>query len=297
MTTNLLEQALASGKTFITDGPFGTQLQAAGLQLGECPEEWNLSHPDVVKGILRRYLDAGSQCAKTNSFGASRIKLARMGCAEKVVEINRAAARLAREVSGPDRMVLGCVGPTGEMMEPYGDLTEDEVKAAFAEQAKALQEGGADAILVETQSILEECCAAVSAAREASGLPVIASFTFSPTRQGGYASMMGVHPADFAPAAISAGACVIGTNCSNGPEHMVNVVRELRAAAPSGFPIIAMPNAGIPELKEGKSVFPETPESLAAKCQPFRELGVRFIGGCCGNTPEHIAELAKSFKD
>lgn len=296
MSTNLFQQALESGRTFVADGPFGTQLQAAGLQLGECPEEWNLSHADVVKGILQRYRDAGSQCAKTNSFGASRIKLARMGLAEKTVEINRAAARLAREVSGPDRIVLGCVGPTGEMMEPYGDLTEDQVKEAFAEQAKALQEGGADAILVETQSILEECCAAISAAREATGLPVIASFTFSPTRQGGYASMMGVHPADFAPAAIAAGACVIGTNCSNGPAHMVNVVRELKAAAPAGFPLIAMPNAGIPELKDGKSVFPETPESLAGKCVPFGECGVRFIGGCCGTTPEHIAELAKIFR-
>ena len=296
MSTNLFELALESGGTFITDGSFGTQLQAAGLQPGGCPEEWNISHQDAVKGILRRYMEAGSQCAKTNSFGGSRIKLARMGLADRVVELNRAAASLAREVSGPGRIVLASIGPTGEMMEPYGDLTEDQVKEAFAEQAKALQEGGADAILVETQSILEECCAAISAAREATGLPVLASFTFSPTRQGGYASMMGVHPADFAPAAIAAGACVIGTNCSNGPEHMVNVVRELRAAAPAGFPLVAMPNAGIPELKDGKSVFPEDPESLARKCAPFAECGVRFIGGCCGTTPEHIAELVKAFK-
>ena len=297
MAKNLVEQALATGEMFITDGPFGTQLQAAGLKLGECPEEWNLSHPDVVKRILQGYKDAGSQCAKTNSFGASRVKLARMGLADKAAEINRAAAALAREVSGPDRIVLGCVGPTGEMLEPYGDLTEDDAMAAFAEQAKALQEGGVDAILVETQSILEECCAAIRAAREATGLPVLASFTFSPTLQGGYASMMGVHPADFAPAAIEAGASVVGTNCSNGPEHMAKVVAELRASVPAGFPLVAMPNAGLPELKDGKSVFPEGPESLAQKCLPFRDCGVRFIGGCCGTTPAHIAELVKLFRN
>ncbi|MGI6496032.1 MAG: homocysteine S-methyltransferase family protein [Kiritimatiellia bacterium] len=292
--SSLFENVLASGAVVITDGPFGTQLQEAGLQPGDCPEEWNLSHPDVVRGILAGYRDAGSQAAKTNSFGASRIKLARFGLAGQTAEINRAAAAIARDVSGPDRLVLGCIGPTGEMMEPYGDLTEDEVYEAFLEQSAALAEGGCDALLVETQSILEECCLAIRAGR-AAGLPVLASFTFSPTVQGGYASMMGVRPADFAPAAIEAGACVVGTNCSNGPEHMVNVVNEIRAAVPADFPLVAMPNAGLPILQGMKTVFPETPESMAPKCLPFREAGVRFIGGCCGSTPAHIAALRQAF--
>lgn len=289
--STLFEQCLASGELYITDGPFGTQLQAHGLTPGECPEEWNLTHPDVVKAILQNYRDIGSQVAKTNSFGASRIKLARFQKEGLVAEINRAAARLAREVSGPDRLVFGCMGPTGEMMEPYGDLEEDEIHAAFAEQAKALQEGGVDALLVETQPVLEECCAAIRAAREATGLPVLASFTFDPLVNGGYASMMGVRPAAFAEAALEAGATVIGTNCSTGPDHAVNVIREIKAALPEGFPLIAMPNAGIPQLVGGKTVFPETPETMARKCAAIVAEGVRFLGGCCGNTPEHIAAL------
>ena len=291
--SSLFERLLATGACFVTDGPFGTQLQAAGIQPGECPEEWNLSHPNVVKRILKAYLDAGSQVAKTNSFGASRFKLALYKQDGRVADINRAAAALAREVSGPDRLVFGCMGPTGELMEPYGDIEEDDVYAAFAEQAKALAEGGVDALLVETQPILEECCAAIRAAKEATGLPVLASFTFSPLVNGGYASMMGVRPTAFAEAALEAGACVIGTNCSTGPDHMLNVVRELKAALPEGFPIIAMPNAGIPELVGGKTVYPETPESMAPKCAALLAEGVRFIGGCCGTTPEHIAAIAR----
>lgn len=287
---------LSSGEMVVTDGPFGTQLQAHGLTPGQCPEEWNLSHPEVVKSILARYKDAGSQVAKTNSFGGSRLKLRRFGVEEKVYEINRAAAALAREVSGPERLVLGCMGPTGEMVEPYGDVEEDELYEVFAEQAKALQEGGVDALLVETQPILEECCVAIRAAKEATGLPVVASFTFDALATGGYASMMGVRPPAFAEAALEAGAAVIGSNCSTGPDHMVNVIRALRDALPEGFPLIAMPNAGIPHLEKGVTVFPETPESMAEKCLAFRDLGVRMVGGCCGNTEKHIAALVRAFR-
>ena len=292
----LFDRCLASGEVFVTDGPFGTQLQAAGIQPGECPEEWNLSHPDVVKGILRGYKEAGSQVAKTNSFGASRFKLARYRQDGRVAEINRAAAALAREVSGPDRLVFGCMGPTGELMEPYGDLEEDDVYAAFAAQAKALKEGGVDALLVETQPILEECVLAIRAAREETGLPVLASFTFSPLVNGGYASMMGVRPKAFAEAALEAGASVIGTNCSTGPDHMLNVIREIKAALPEGFPLIAMPNAGIPELVGGKTVYPETPDSMAPKCAALHAEGIRFLGGCCGTTPAHIAAMARAIQ-
>lgn len=290
-----LETRLAKGETIIVDGAMGTFLQALGMQPGECPELWCLTHPDDVRSIHRRYREAGSDVVETNSFGGSRYKLKHYGLETRVSEINGAAAALAREVAGDTQHVLGSIGPTGAFLEPYGDETEEAFFEAFAEQAAALEAGGADAVIVETMTGIEECCVAVRAARSCTRLSVVASFTFDPQADGGYASMMGVRPAQFARAAVEAGAHVVGANCGLGPDHMLNIVRELRAAVPD-VPILAMPNAGMPVLENGRTVFKEMPEAMAAKSLALREAGARLIGGCCGTGPEHIAAIARALR-
>jgi len=287
---NTFKQILSSGKLLIADGGIGTMLQAAGLQPGECPELWCLTHPDEVRAIHRAYRDAGSVITKTNSFGASRFKLAKFGLEDKVYEINRAAAELARKDN--DNYVLGCIGPTGEFMEPCGDVTEAEMIAAFAEQARALRDGGADAVTIETMSAIEECVAGIKAAKTIPGLVVFASFTFEKQSDGNYASMMGVTPAQFAETAIAAGSDVIGANCGHGAEQMVEIVKQMRSVD-QNIPIAAMPNAGLPVLENGVTKFPGTPDEFAADIVRLRVAGATILGGCCGSTPAHIQAANK----
>ena len=286
-----MEIRLERGEALIVDGAMGTLLQAAGLQPGECPELWCLTHPDVLRDIHRAYRDAGSVITKTNSFGASRFKLKQYGLADKVYEINKTAAALARENNG--KFVLGCIGPTGEFMEPCGDVTEEEMIAAFTEQAQALRDGGADAVTFETMSAIEECVAGIKAAKTIPGLVVFASFTFEKQARGNYASMMGVTPAQFAQAAIGAGADVIGANCGHGAEQMVEIIRQIAGECHSPLPIAAMPNAGLPTLVDGATTFPGTPDEFAADIIRFHAAGATILGGCCGSTPAHI-QAAKS---
>ncbi len=290
-----LEERLAAGETIVVDGAMGTALQALGLQPGVCPELWCVTHPEAVRRIHQRYRDAGSQVVECNSFGGTRYKLRHYGLEARTGEINRAAAALARAVAGPEGHVLGSLGPTGAFLEPYGEETEEAFFEAFAEQGEALEAGGADAAIVETMTAIEECCVAVRALRARTRMTVVASFTFDPQPDGGYASMMGVRPARFAEAVLEAGAHVVGSNCGLGPEHMVRVVRELREAVP-GVPLAAMPNAGMPVLEQGRTVFKETPEAMAAAGLELRAAGATLIGGCCGTGPEHIAALVKALR-
>ena len=285
----------AASEILICDGGMGTQLQQRGLESGSCPELWCLEKPELVKEIHQAYRDAGSNIVETNTFCGSRYKLDKFGLSDQVEQINYAGAKIAREVAGSSQYVMACMGPTGDFMQPIGLETEDSFYAAFAAQAKAFEKGGADAVIVETMTAIEECCVGIRAVRETTSLTCIASFTFDPLADGRYASMMGVFPEQFAEQAVAAGAHIIGSNCGLGPVHMVNIIKSIRAVA-RNIPVIAMANAGMPELQDGETVFPEGPEEFASHFQDLVEAGASIIGGCCGTTPEHIAALVTAFK-
>lgn len=284
----------ARDRVTLGDGAMGTELHARGLKPGVCPEAWCLEHPNRVRDVHRAYLAAGSRIIETNTFGANRYKLERYGLAGSVAAICRAGAALAREVATDQAYVLASMGPTGAFLEPYGDETEDRFFAAFREQALAFEHGGADAVIVETMTAMEECCVAIRAVRENTGLTCVASLTFDPLPEGGYASMMGVTPEVFAVRAVEAGAHIVGSNCGLGPEHMTAVIARLRAATTA--PLLAMPNAGMPTLQAGRTVFPASPEDLAAAVRRMIEAGATIVGGCCGTTPTHIEAMARALR-
>ncbi|MHB0912344.1 MAG: homocysteine S-methyltransferase family protein [Armatimonadota bacterium] len=291
---SILER-IAEGEVLISDGAMGTFLQAKGLQPGECPETWNVSHPDEVKSIAEAYIAAGSDIVETNSFGGTSYKLKEFGLADKVGEFNKAAARLAKEAMDGKGYVAASVGPTGQIVEDEGgNVTEEDLYNSFKEQVLALAEGGADALCIETMSSVAEAVQAVKAAKENTDLPVICTFTFEPGARG-FRSMMGVNPERAAEESVAAGADIIGANCGNGIANMIEIVKEMRAAAPT-TPILVHANAGMPVFEGGKTVFKETPEDMAARVKELIEAGANIIGGCCGTNPDHIRAMAKAAK-
>lgn len=286
-----IAEAIKSRKTLVSDGAWGTFLHEKGLTVGECPELWCVTRPVDVLDIAKSYIDAGADMIESNSFGANRFKLSHWGLEPRCDEINRAAATISRQAAGPYRHVIASIGPTGKILM-MGDVAEEEIYEAFREQAVALENGGADACCIETMTALDEACIAIKAARENTKLEVICTFTFDKTIDGLYRTMMGVSPAEFAAAAVGAGAHIIGTNCGNGMARMIEIVRELRAAD-AATPILVHANAGLPQNLDGHIVFPETPDMMAALVPECVAAGANVIGGCCGTTPRHIAAIVK----
>ena len=282
---------LADGEVVMADGAMGTMLFSSGLQFGDPPEVWNLTHPDIVRRIHRSYLEAGSRILMTNTFGANRLRLGLHNLENRVGELNQTAAVLLRgEVDAADgnALVAGDIGPSGAIMAPTGTLDYDEAVGIFSEQAAALVAGGVDVIWIETMSDLSEIRAAIQGAREAApAVPIIATMTFD-TR--GH-TMMGVSPEQAVAALQAWGADAIGGNCGNGPDELLAVVTRMRAASPDAV-LVAKSNAGMPELVDMRAVYQTDPPTMASSALAMREAGATIIGGCCGTTPEHLAAMA-----
>lgn len=287
---NLLNR-IQEQKVLLSDGAWGTMLFEKGLSAGECPELWNLSQRDKVLEVARSYIQAGADIIETNSFGGSGIKLALYGLEKKAEEINIEAAKISREAAGDKAIVLGSVGPCGKIIM-MGDVTEDQIYQSFKEQCLALQKGGVDAIIIETMTALDEAILAIKAAKENTKLPVICTFTFDKTVDNTYRTMMGVSPSEMAEALINEGVNIIGTNCGNGFDGMIQISKEIREFS-SNIPLLVQANAGMPQLIDGANVFPEGPQEMASKIPELKKIGVNIIGGCCGTTPEYITEFAK----
>jgi len=280
---------LTQNKVLLSDGAWGTFLQAKGMNPGECPELWNITHRSDVAAIAESYLHAGCDIIETNSFGGSRFKLSLFGLEGKVSELNRAASAISREAAGKEIHVAGSIGPTGKMLI-MGDVTEEELYDAFREQAVALESGGADIIIIETMSAIDEAAIAVRASRENTKCTVIITMTFSKDPSGEFHTMMGVSPAEMVISMKEAGAHIVGSNCGNGIEDMIGIVREIRSCD-STIPVMIQANAGIPELIDGKTIFRESPEIMASFIPELIKAGANIIGGCCGTTPEHIKAI------
>jgi 5-methyltetrahydrofolate--homocysteine methyltransferase len=279
----------------VFDGAMGTMLFQAGLAPGGCPELWNAERPDVLQGIHRAYFDAGSDLVETNSFGGTRLKLKAFGLEERCRDLNEQAARLARSVCPPGGYVAGSIGPTGHLpdtFEPLGDTPAELFYESFHEQALALAEGGVDLFAIETMMIPEEAVLAITAAKDATGLPVMCSMTFQYNQARGIdRTMWGTSPADAAAQLVDAGADIVGCNCGDGgPSRVPAILAEMRTATPAFLG--AYPNAGIPKVVGDKTVYDLTPEAMAAAFPAIVAAGARIVGACCGSTPAHIQKIA-----
>lgn len=269
----------------IGDGAMGTALSEGGQTPGRSLELLNVEDPDAVAAVHRSFVEAGSDAIQTNTFQGSRAALERHGLGDRAAELNRAGAALAREIAGDRIFVGGSMGPSSRLLEPYGDFPESDARQAFAEQARALAEGGVDFLIVETMIAIEESAIAVRGAAE-TGLPVVASMAFDPNGR----TAFGVTPEQAAEQLVDAGASVVGANCGTvRPSEMVDIVAQFCDAA--SVPVIAQPNAGPPERGNTGVIHPETPEAVADAAGRFREVGARYIGGCCGTTAEHLRAI------
>jgi len=286
-------EALITGRTLLLDGGLGLALSVRGFAAGECPEEWNVSHPAEVEDIHRSFYAAGSDVVNTNTFGGSSLRLEAHGLQDRAVELNEAGARLAagvRDREFPGRWVAGDIGPSGKMLKPMGDTEPEALRSSFFEQAQALLRAGADLLNIETMFDLTEARVAVEAAvLAAQGRPVLASLAFKPTPKG-FRTMMGVDPGTAVATLREAGAVLVGCNCEISAEPMEELVPLL--AELNGGRTIAQPNAGQPRLEAGRTVYGETPEHFAAVVARSPALGAAIVGGCCGTPPESIAALA-----
>ena len=269
------------------DGAMGSSLIARGVVPGLPPEVWNKERPAAVQEVHRAYVEAGARFLTTNTLGSNRLLLGEVGLAKCSAELTRRGARLAREVAGDDVWVAGSVGPTGQLMDPYGPLSVPQAEELFAEQALALAEGGADFILIETHHDIEEACCALRAARQHTGLPVFCTFAFDARGR----TMMGLRAGEAARRIEEAGGDAVGANCGQGPAAILAALEGMAGA--TSLPLIAQANAGIPQVGEGsQTVWDVTPAQMVEHARAFVSLGARIVGGCCGTGPEHIAAIA-----
>ena len=285
-----LEQ-LQSGKTLVADGATGTNLHKLGLQPGIAPEDLVLEQPELILKLESAFAAAGSDILLTCTFGGTRLRMKDSKYAARVGEVNTRAVELARQAASMRSGILvgGSIGPTGLLMKPYGPLTVEEAEAAFTEQVQGLVAGGVDLLVIETMFAFEEADAAFKAARSVTDLPIVVSFSYDR----GVRTMMGVKPAQMIKRYKEMGATLVGANCGTSLENMEKVVQEYAATEP-GFPLWVKPNAGLPRVEDENTIFDVTPEQMGDFSRKYVGLGARVVGGCCGNTPEHIAAIAKS---
>jgi len=284
-------QRLLEGRPVLLDGAWGTQLQERGLPIGACPDAWNLEAPEKVEAVARAYVEAGSAAILTNTFGSNRYALERHGLAERAADLARAGAAISLRAAGGRASVIASIGPSGRMLA-MGEVGEADLAEAFGEQARALREAGVEAAVVETMSDVAEAVIAVRAAVEA-GLEVAASMVYDAGRNGDR-TMMGQTPEEAAEALAAAGALVIGTNCGKGAEQMLPICRRLRSA--TSLPLWVKPNAGLPELVDGRAVYRTGPAEWTRRMRAIVEAGADLVGGCCGTTPAHVAALAADLR-
>lgn len=286
-----LRTLLDERSVLLLDGAMGTELFRRGLDSGAAPEQWNVDQPDRVEDVHRAYIEAGSDIVLTNSFGGTHFRLALHSLQDRVVELNAAAARIARraaDAAARPVLVAGSMGPTGELLQPMGSMTPEQCHDAFAEQARGLGEGGADVLWIETMSSVAEVEHAVSGARSASDLPIMATLSFDSAGR----TMMGVSGTDAAALARRLGLVGVGANCGNNLADTEAAVSQMLTAEPD-LVAISKGNAGIPVWRGADLHYNGTPEVMAAYAHRARQRGVRLIGSCCGSTPEHIAAMRR----
>jgi len=282
-------ERLRDGETLCGDGAWGTQLMERGLEPGDSPEEFNLSHPEVLAEVATLYVEAGADLITTNTFGGSPLNLASYGLDDRTEEINHTAVEVVRSVVGDRAYVSASIGPTGKILTPYGDTEPEVVREAFARQIGALVAAGADLLCVETMIDLREAELALEAARSVSeNIPVIATMTFDPTPRG-FFTVMGVTIERACSDLVEAGADIVGSNCGNGINRMVEIAREFTRH--TSVPVMIQSNAGLPEHHAGELTYPESPDFMAARVGKLMDLGVSIIGGCCGTTPAHVRAI------
>jgi 5-methyltetrahydrofolate--homocysteine methyltransferase len=292
---NKLQSLLKSSPVLLADGAMGTMLFEAGLQSGEAPQAWNITHPNQVQSIHRAYLNAGSQLVLSNTFGSNRFRLARHNLQSQVAELNHAGAALLRaevDRAGGRVLVAGDIGPSGELFAPLGKLDFAEAVAAFAEQAGALLAGGADAIWLETMSALQEIEAAIEGVRRVSqDIPIIATMTFEKHGR----TMMGVSAEQAVKSLEGWGVGALGGNCGTGPDELLNIIRVMKSSGAT-VPLVFKPNAGVPELAGGKTTYSATPAVMAQCALAAAKAGASIIGACCGSTPNHLRAMHDALK-
>jgi 5-methyltetrahydrofolate--homocysteine methyltransferase len=283
---------LRRGDVLVGDGAWGTQLMLRGLPPGQPPEWFALHQPETIEEVARLYVEAGADLVTTDTFGGTSFRLKLHGLDGERERVNRQAVEAVKRAVGARSLVAASVGPSGQLLEPYGELSPDAVEEAFAEQIAVLASAGADVLCIETMGDLTEATCAVKAAKaKAPALPVMATMTFERTPRG-YFTVMGVSVERAVAGLEAAGADVVGSNCGTGIEDMIEVARAMTRA--TRLPLLIQPNAGLPESREGQVVYNQTPETMAARVPELLDLGVAIVGGCCGTTPDHIRAIRRA---